>query len=254
MPTQKRRKVAPRSRRKQYAQRSHSSPGKMKLRPTKKQSKNRTKPAPVDRDEGKHAAIASYDEWLLSDAVLKCVQENGTATFQLQFASVVTPCMAHLAQDQLNDGRPTRQGSESHGSREDDYVTLKEDSQSRVDHHRKPKQSALPVKADSTGIYQIECILERWGKNLIFLQWSDGTAGWEPRRNVLDKHLLGDFEEKYQGFDDGVDVLDARTKKGKRQYRLRWHGRATSEDSWVEEKQLSLRRLDRISACGLDRV
>ena len=32
-----------------------------------------------------HAAIAMYEEWPLSDAILKCVHDNGTSTFQLQF-------------------------------------------------------------------------------------------------------------------------------------------------------------------------
>ncbi|KND93007.1 hypothetical protein TOPH_02388 [Tolypocladium ophioglossoides CBS 100239] len=45
-------------------------------------------------DNPAHAAIAIYEEWPLANAVLKCVQDNGTATFQLQF-TWATECKAN---------------------------------------------------------------------------------------------------------------------------------------------------------------
>lgn len=40
---------------------------------------------------------ASYQEWPLPEATLKCVRENGRATFQLEF-TWGSPCATHAAQ------------------------------------------------------------------------------------------------------------------------------------------------------------
>lgn len=91
----------------------------------------------------------------------------------------------------------------------------------------------------------------RWKKGVYFLRWSDGTTGWEPRRNIFDKQMLHDFEAAYQGFDEGVDVLDSRLKAGKRQYLLHWHGWPSAEDSRVAESLMSPDGLHRFKTGGL---
>lgn len=107
-----------------------------------------------------------------------------------------------------------------------------------------------PIQRDSAigyaDVYQVECLLARWGKNTFFLRWCDGTTGWEPKRNILDKQMLDEFEARYQGFDEGVDVLNSRSKAGKRQYLLHWHGRPLREDSWVDRKLMSPKRMERM--------
>lgn len=87
--------------------------------------------------------------------------------------------------------------------------------------------------------YSVDCLLGRWGKDLFFLRWLDGSYGWEPRENILDEELVRQFEESYKGFDDEVEVLRTRTRNGKLEYRLHWNGRPKSEDWWVAEKELS---------------
>jgi hypothetical protein len=103
-------------------------------------------------------------------------------------------------------------------------------------------------------IYQVECLLARWGKNSFFLRWEvDGSNGWEPRKNILDKKLLRNFESNYLVFDKGVGVLDTReTKRGKHQYLLHFHGRPKAENSWVDEDLLSPHLQDKIRPGGLD--
>ena len=64
--------------------------------------------------------------------------------------------------------------------------------------------------------------------------------------------MLSEFEASYQGFDEGVDVLDSRGKAGKRQYRLHWHGRPSREDSWADERLMSSKLVERVRAGGLD--
>ncbi|PHH86043.1 hypothetical protein CDD83_10835 [Cordyceps sp. RAO-2017] len=145
--------------------------------------------------------LASYEEWPLSDAVLKCARDNGTATFQLQFTWAAS-CMAHATQHEPRkipkvDGRAlTIQGKRSgvfmEGSSED------------------PSRQV-------TDVYQMDCLLARW-RHIFFLRWSDGTTGWEPKRNILDRQMLEEFEAGYQGFDEGVDVLRSRSKAGKTIY------------------------------------
>ncbi|CVL08763.1 uncharacterized protein FMAN_06804 [Fusarium mangiferae] len=86
--------------------------------------------------------------------------------------------------------------------------------------------------------YSVDCLLGRWGKDLFYLKWLDGSYGWEPRENILDEELVQDFEESYRGFKDGVEVLRTRIRNGKAEYRLHWDGRPKWEDWWVTEKEL----------------
>ncbi|EGU76075.1 hypothetical protein FOXB_13413 [Fusarium oxysporum f. sp. conglutinans Fo5176] len=81
--------------------------------------------------------------------------------------------------------------------------------------------------------YQVECLLGRWGRDLFYLRWLDGSYSWEPRENILDEELLQEFEKGYRGFKDGVTVLRTRLKNGKVDYRLHWEGRPKSEDWWT---------------------
>ncbi|KAF5529560.1 chromo domain-containing protein, partial [Fusarium mexicanum] len=60
--------------------------------------------------------------------------------------------------------------------------------------------------------YSVDCLLGRWGKDLFYLKWLDGSYGWEPRENILDDELLRQFEESYRGFKDGVEVLRTRIR------------------------------------------
>jgi hypothetical protein len=86
--------------------------------------------------------------------------------------------------------------------------------------------------------YSVDCLLGRWGKDLFYLRWLDGSYGWEPRENILDEDLIRQFEESYQGFKEGVEVLRTRIRNGKVEYRLHWDGRPKSENWWVAEKDL----------------
>jgi hypothetical protein len=73
-------------------------------------------------------------------------------------------------------------------------------------------QAHEPVHEDE---YLVGCLLGRWGKNLFYLRWLDGTYGWEPRKNILDCDLLRRFEDRYAGFRDGLQVLGTRKRNGK---------------------------------------
>jgi hypothetical protein len=78
---------------------------------------------------------------------------------------------------------------------------------------------------NDTEVYGVECLLERRGKNDFFLEWADGSTGWEPRENILDMEMIEMFESTYQGFDKGVDILETEDRGGKLFCRLRWRGR-----------------------------
>lgn len=67
--------------------------------------------------------------------------------------------------------------------------------------------------------------------------------------------MLRNFESNYNGFDEGVDVLDTReTKRDKRKYLLHFHGRPAGEDTWVDEKLLSPSLLLKVRKSGLDTI
>ncbi|KJZ71100.1 hypothetical protein HIM_09519 [Hirsutella minnesotensis 3608] len=238
VPARKRRKTATPARRRRGQVESLQQPPK--LRPRRVARPKRGSDT-VSATNSEAATTASYEEWPLSDAVLKCVRDNGMATFQLQFTWTTASCIEHVSQH-----KPSRLP--------------------KVDHQRPaiPEQrteiiggsSEEPIQRDGTDddsdVYTAECILARWGKHTFFLRWSDGTTGWEPRRNILDKQMLREFEARYHGFDEGIDVLGSRSKAGKRQYLLHWHGRPSREDSWVDEKLMSPKRIEGIRTCALD--
>lgn len=112
-------------------------------------------------------------------------------------------------------------------------------------------------------IYEVDCLLARWGRSSFLLKWADGTISWVERKDILDKQMIRDFEKAYQGIDTGVTVVGTRLtagkngQPGKSQYFLHWDGRPSGEDTWVDEKLLSPRLLKSIcsliSACSMRR-
>ena len=211
-------------------------------KPTSKQSSNR--PTVSSNLQPKDAVLASYEEWPLPYAMLKRVRDNGKAAFQIEF-SWETLCVAHAAQDtsttsaqlllskvlgpKINTGGPTSLGF-TNGSIE----------------------QLCPDQAGDAGIYTVKRMFARSMKGFYFLQWSDDTTGWEPKRNILDKRMLREFEATYKGFDEGVAVLNSRIRAGKRQYLLHWHDRPLSEDSWVAERLMSPGGIVKFRARGLE--
>ncbi|KAH6881106.1 hypothetical protein B0T10DRAFT_531651 [Thelonectria olida] len=146
-------------------------------------------------------------------------------------------CPAHLGRADLpqmnacNSGQIRPPGNDTSPKPELEVVPTEMPAESPI----------LTAKFLSTneGEYLIDCLLGRWGKDLFFLRWQDGSYGWEPRDNILDDDLIEKFETEYQGFQHGVEVLRTRIRNGKVEYRLHWIGRPTSEDWWVPEKEMS---------------
>lgn len=220
------------------------------------QARNRRKTSsPASRDQNMDTAIASYEEWLLSDAVLKCIRDNGRMTFQVQFTHAPSPCGVHTEQpQQMIHSQPKDKDQPQKRAVKPKSRVLLDDSRALTSKQRVPGPPASPSDSDDNAdIYQME-LLARWGKNIFFLRWDiDGSTGWEPRKNILDKEMLRNFESNYLGFDQGVDVLDTReTKRGKRQCLLHFHDRPATEDAWVDEELLSPNLIERFSQSGLD--
>ncbi|OAQ58054.1 chromo (CHRromatin organization MOdifier) domain-containing protein [Pochonia chlamydosporia 170] len=228
---------------------------KSKRYATEPQTRNQRKILPASGDHNMDTTIANYEEWFLSDAMLKCIRDNGTMTFQMQFTHTPSPCGIHAKHPQktTNESPKGMHQPQSHAIKPKDRRLLDENSLT-------PKQDVLthqasPNESDDTDIYKAE-LLARRGKNIFFLRWDiDGSTGWEPRRNILDKKMLQNFESTYVGFDQGVDVLSTReSKQGKRQCLLHFHGRPQAEDSWVKEELLSPNLLETARQSGLDFV
>ena len=102
--------------------------------------------------------------------------------------------------------------------------------------------------------HTIDRILERWGRNLFLVQWSDGSSTWAHREDVSDQDLE-DFEKDYKGFRLGVEVLRTRRRSsGGAEYRVRWKGRPHAEDWWVKEKLMSPEIIDKHKPAGRRRA
>ncbi|OAQ58009.1 chromo (CHRromatin organization MOdifier) domain-containing protein [Pochonia chlamydosporia 170] len=106
------------------------------------------------------------------------------------------------------------------------------------------------------GVCGVDCLLARWRKHIFLVKWYDDSNAiittWEPRKNILDKRMLADFEAKWEGFNAGVDVLRTRRRGGRRQYLVHWHGRSSKEDTWLNGDLLSPQLIGRIEESGLD--
>ncbi|KAI0198498.1 hypothetical protein F4808DRAFT_452000 [Astrocystis sublimbata] len=88
--------------------------------------------------------------------------------------------------------------------------------------------------------HAVDCILERWNKNLFLLRWLEDGSYWWVQRKDINADLVRTFEENYTGIHLGVDkVLATRKRRGKIEYRIRWFGYPVEEDTWVSEKQMS---------------
>lgn len=97
------------------------------------------------------------------------------------------------------------------------------------------------------GTFPVDCLLARRGgaeeEQRFLVKWVSrpGTTvtTWEPRGHILDEQMLLDFEEGWQGFDEGVDVLRIRRSAEQWEYLLHWHGRPSKEDGWVSQALIS---------------
>ena len=64
--------------------------------------------------------------------------------------------------------------------------------------------------------------------------------------------MIDDFEATYRGFDEGIDVLASRARKGKQQWLVHWHGRPARENSWVDDGLMDPTRVGKVQASGFD--
>lgn len=106
--------------------------------------------------------------------------------------------------------------------------------------------SEIPAPAtdgngSSGNIYQVKRLLGRW-KRQYFLLWADGSTGWVSKSDILDQSMMDQFDREYRGFDDGIDILDSRVRHRRRQLRVRWHGRPTAEDCWIDKRLIDPKR------------
>ncbi|ETS76611.1 hypothetical protein PFICI_11998 [Pestalotiopsis fici W106-1] len=64
--------------------------------------------------------------------------------------------------------------------------------------------------------YAIDCILERWKKDVFLVRWLEyGSSSWVPRSDILDDDLLEAFENNYSGYQDGVEMARAERHSGR---------------------------------------
>lgn len=173
----------------------------------------------------------TFEEWPLADAMLQRVTDNGRVTFSLQFSW--SPCEIHTygqSGQQSIDNPPD-------GRREPGVGTHAPPAR-RPSTGQPTKAARICSSSDELDVYQVKRMLGRWGRHTFFLQWDDGSTGWEPRRNI-DEHMLNEFELTYAGFNKGVEILDTRTRGRTRQFLLQWQGRPILENCWVHERHVS---------------
>ena len=198
-----------------------------------------------NRKRATNHADANYEEWPLPDAVLQRTQVNGQTTLQLQF-TWATSCAAHMDPE----AGPAGQQSVESSLRQDDDAEIWASETELTNHGVKGLSSGNTDGASN--IYDVTRILARWKRGTYFLEWADGSTGWEPRRNIVYPQTIDDFEATYQGLNEGIDVLASRMRKGKQQWRVHWHGRPAREDCWVDGKLMDPARVTKVREVGFD--
>ncbi|KAI3331203.1 hypothetical protein F4824DRAFT_504220 [Ustulina deusta] len=139
-------------------------------------------------------------------------------------AAAAAPVPMELVDPALrNDQDPTHPLEDVHASTTDPSFDFQQPDSMDVDKH-----------------HEVDCILERWNKNLFLLRWLEDGSCWWVQRKDINADLVQSFEENYTGINLGVDkVLATRKRHGKVEYRIRWVGRPVEEDTWASEKQMS---------------
>jgi hypothetical protein len=202
---------------------------------------------PPNEDQATDHADASYQEWPLPDAVLQRIQVNGRAILQLQF-TWATPCASHEAPAatptaQLPETPSTRRGRGA-STRASKGPTSNGGTE-RVDADDRDGENDIHIVAK---------LLVRWKTGTYLLEWADGSTTWEPKRNILDRQMIDNFEATYRGFNAGIDVRASRTRKGRHQWRVHWHGRPVAEDCWVDGELMDPSRVEKVRASGFDNL
>jgi hypothetical protein len=107
-----------------------------------------------------------------------------------------------------------------------------------------------PESSPEPPSYAIDCILERWKKDMFLVRWlDDGSSSWVLRDDILDEELLKDFEALYMGYQHGVEKVRAGKHGGRTRYRIYWKGRPSSEAIWSDGKDLSPELLESFQPC-----
>jgi hypothetical protein len=200
----------------------------------------------LDRKQATAHADASYQEWSLPDAVLQQTRVNGQTTIQLRFAWA-TSCALHVAPTIGLAEQPSVQSSIRRDSSAETWSRETESTS------RGAERLGFGNTYDESDVYDVKRVLARWKRGTYFLEWADGSTGWEPKRNILHQQTIDDFEATYQGLNEGIDVLASRARKGKQQWRVHWHGRPAREDCWVDGKLMDPTRLDKVREFGFDK-
>ena len=200
----------------------------------------------LDAERATGHVDASYQEWPLPDAVLQRIQVNGRAILQLQF-TWATPCASHEAPvamptAQLSGLPSTRRGRGASTGASKKLTSSRNTERTDSDNNT----------GGGNDVYIVAKLLARWKTGTYLLEWADGSRTWEPKRNLLDRQMIDDFEATYRGFNAGIDVRASRTRKGRQQWRVHWHGRPAAEDCWVDEELTDPARVEKVQASGFD--
>ncbi|KKO96715.1 hypothetical protein THAR02_11181 [Trichoderma harzianum] len=98
--------------------------------------------------------------------------------------------------------------------------------------------------SSSDVIYEVRRIIARWKSRreiLYLVEWGTGGTSWQPADDIFDQEMIDDFERIYEGFQEGISVLDTRTKNGKVEYYIEfldYIGSKKDAKWWVPESTM----------------
>lgn len=97
--------------------------------------------------------------------------------------------------------------------------------------------------------WPVESLLAKWknGKSVFYLvKWKgfgDEENSWVSNKDI-GREAVAVFESTFKGNDTGIEILDKRLVRNKRQYYVSWRGRPLNESSWESVESISRSRVE----------
>ncbi|KAM0252807.1 hypothetical protein ACHAQJ_007546 [Trichoderma viride] len=104
----------------------------------------------------------------------------------------------------------------------------------------------MPLDKEDT--FTLDCILDRRLKMFFYVRWAvDLSESWVRRKDIFDKQMIRDFEDSYQGLNEGIEIVQKKKDaKGKLRYQVHWKNGNSNWPEWVVEDALSPQCLESI--------
>ncbi|KAH7016333.1 uncharacterized protein B0I36DRAFT_45343 [Microdochium trichocladiopsis] len=181
----------------------------------------------------KDTSTGTYEQWELHHGLLSRTTLGSETHFQMQFAwdhntdGHIRPGdwdlpNAHL--QSTGDGNFKLYFSRDAGGEPTRHSSKKRRRSSKKVGKAKKKKLAVNTADDEEDDqeYEVDCILEKYGRNKFLVKWMEGKPSWTTRDKIHEK-LTDDFDKVFKGYGRGIKLIGVRvSSKRVKEYRVEW--------------------------------